>query len=50
MAKAQFRCEECNSKEERLSLRDSDGKWVCTDCVPAREKAALRAARERGKE
>lgn len=46
-----FKCEVCRRTAETLHMRNSDGKWVCTDCIPAAEMnlyPGLRAdARER---
>ncbi len=44
---AKPKCEACEARSDTLHMRDSDGAWVCWGCVPAKEKAALRAARER---
>ncbi len=40
-----FFCEVCNKKVEKLSMRDSDGKWVCESDIPAKEKAQLAKAK-----
>lgn len=45
MNKKEFSCEACGARAERLSMRDSDGKFVCPDCVPEKERQQLRKAR-----
>jgi DNA polymerase II large subunit len=38
-----FTCPTCGAKVERLVMRDSDGKYVCHACVPAKEWKELHA-------
>ncbi len=42
-----FKCEACRRGSERLHMRDSDGKWVCAECIPERELDACPGLRER---
>jgi ribosomal protein L37AE/L43A len=47
MSSKTFKCESCRTASETLHLRDSDGKWVCADCIPAAELDACVGLRER---
>ena len=47
MSKKGFQCEACHKNSESLHLRDSDGKWVCAECIPAAEVDACEGLRER---
>jgi ribosomal protein L37AE/L43A len=42
-----FRCEVCKRPQERLHMRNSDGKWVCPQCIPEAEFNAYPGLRER---
>ena len=42
-----FKCEACRRASETLHMRDSDGKWVCAECVPAAEVDKCEGLRER---
>jgi hypothetical protein len=42
-----FKCEACRGASETLHMRNSDGKWVCADCIPAAEVDACEGLRER---
>jgi ribosomal protein L37AE/L43A len=42
-----FKCEVCRRSSETLHMRDSDGKWVCANCIPAAELNACEGLRER---
>ena len=42
-----FRCEACKRPQESLHMRNSDGKWVCADCIPAAEVKEYPRLRER---
>lgn len=42
-----FRCEACKRPQEKLHMRNADGKWVCPDCIPAAEVNACPGLRER---
>jgi hypothetical protein len=42
-----FKCEACRRPSESLYMRDSDGKWVCAECIPAAELDACEGLRER---
>lgn len=47
MSRKGFQCEACRRNSETLHLRDSDGKWVCKECIPAAELDACEGLRER---
>jgi hypothetical protein len=40
-----MRCEVCRKGTDKLSMRDSDGKWVCMGCVPKKEVEQLARGR-----
>ena len=42
-----FKCEACRRASETLHMRNSDGKWVCAECIPAAELDACEGLRER---
>ncbi len=42
-----FKCESCRRGSDSLHMRDSDGKWVCAECIPERELDACPGLRER---
>ncbi|HKQ52386.1 MAG TPA: hypothetical protein VJT74_08465 [Pyrinomonadaceae bacterium] len=42
-----FRCEACKRPQESLHMRNTDGKWVCADCIPAAELKEYPRLRER---
>lgn len=42
-----FKCEACRGASETLHMRNSDGKWVCVNCIPAAELDACEGLRER---
>jgi formylmethanofuran dehydrogenase subunit E len=42
-----FRCEACKKPQETLHMRNTDGKWVCLDCIPAAELKEYPRLRER---
>ncbi|HVF51389.1 MAG TPA: hypothetical protein VNA19_14985 [Pyrinomonadaceae bacterium] len=42
-----FKCAVCRKSSERLHMRDSDGKWVCAQCIPEREVDACEGLRQR---
>ena len=42
-----FKCEVCRKAAETLHMRNSDGKWVCTFCIPERELDECEGLRER---
>ena len=42
-----FKCEACRKSAETLHMRDSDGRWVCAQCIPAAELNACPGLRER---
>ena len=42
-----FKCEVCRRPQERLHMRNSDGKWVCPHCIPEAELNAYPGLRER---
>jgi ribosomal protein L37AE/L43A len=42
-----FRCEACKKPQERLHMRNSDGKWVCPHCIPDAEFSSYPGLRER---
>jgi ribosomal protein L37AE/L43A len=42
-----FRCEACKKPQERLHMRNSDGKWVCPHCIPDAEFNVYPGLRER---
>ena len=42
-----FKCEVCKTASERLHMRNSDGKWVCAQCIPVAELDAYPGLRER---
>lgn len=39
-------CQACRRPAETLHMRDSDGKWVCKNCIPAKEMKKLEEARK----
>ena len=47
MSSKTFKCEVCRRPSETLHMRDSDGKWVCAECIPAAELDACEGLRER---
>ena len=42
-----FKCESCRKPQERLHMRNTDGKWVCPRCIPEAEFKAYPGLRER---
>ena len=42
-----FKCEACKRPQESLHMRNTDGKWVCADCIPAAELKEYPRLRER---
>lgn len=42
-----FKCVACRKSAETLHMRDSDGRWVCAQCIPAAELDACPGLRER---
>jgi ribosomal protein L37AE/L43A len=42
-----YKCEACRRPSETLHMRNSDGKWVCANCIPAAELDACEGLRER---
>lgn len=42
-----FKCEACKRPQGVLHMRNSDGKWVCPNCIPAAELDAYPGLRER---
>lgn len=42
-----LRCEACKKPQESLHMRNSDGKWVCPQCIPDVEFKAYPGLRER---
>lgn len=42
-----FKCEACRRASETLHMRNSDGKWVCAECIPSAELDACEGLRER---
>ena len=42
-----FKCEACRASAASLHMRNSDGKWVCADCIPEKELDECTGLRER---
>ena len=42
-----FKCEACRKAVGSLHMRNSDGKWVCAECIPSAELDACEGLRER---
>ena len=42
-----FKCEACRKSVDILHLRNSDGRWVCVQCIPDAEVDAYPGLRER---
>ena len=42
-----FKCEACRKAVGSLHMRNSDGKWVCAQCIPDAELNACPGLRER---
>lgn len=42
-----FKCEACRKAAASLHMRNSDGRWVCSHCIPAAELNECPGLRER---
>lgn len=42
-----FKCEACRKPQDKLHMRNSDGKWVCPVCIPDAELNSYPGLRER---